>query len=413
MTPVLCCGAECGVVDAALHIASLTGTASIVTSSPISGARSIQVNPTASTGIARLAVSYGTGGHYIGRFTIRFTTLPSAACLFARGSLNSFSGVYFKQSDSSIYACAGGPATAFADLALGASGVPITTGVTYYVDVHVDSSANPRLVDVQVSGTPCGQATFATAAVTTPNQAEVGCFGATVTADGLFDDVVLSQTSADYPIGNGQVYHFVPTSDGTHNVAGANDFEFSGTGTDITNATTTANTLIGKVPLDSGTPTTYIRLIAPPNATDYVECIYGPAPGISTPTVAPRAVEVITVHSSLSTGTNNIRLAVNDNGTTDDVFNGNAATATTCVYARKHYATAPTGGAWTVAAGAGNFNDLRVRCLTNDAAPDPYFVCTMIEAEFAPPAAGRTTKNTRAFPLGMEIGMNWVNSAAI
>lgn len=29
------------------------------------------------------------------------------------------------------------------------------------------------------------------------------------------------------------------------------------------------------------------------------------------------------------------------------------------------------------------------------------------------PAAGRTTKNTRAFPLGMEIGMNWVNSAGV
>ena len=28
-------------------------------------------------------------------------------------------------------------------------------------------------------------------------------------------------------------------------------------------------------------------------------------------------------------------------------------------------------------------------------------------------AAGRTTKNTRAFPLGMEIGMNWINPASL
>lgn len=262
----------------------------------------------------------------------------------------------------------------------GATGVPVTTGQWYRIDTKIDVSANPWSVDVQVNGVACGNASRAIGAAPT-NQISLGS-NTVQTFDIYFDDILVSQTLADYPLGAGSVNHFVPTSDGTHNVAGANDFEFSATGTDITNATTTAFQLIDDVPLKSGVVAEYINLIAPPNATDYVETVFGPAPGISTPTVAPRAVEVICAYASASAGTNNLRLALNDNGTTNDVLNTTTGPGTSATYVRKHYATPPTGGAWKVVSGAGNFSNLRIRCLTNDAAPDPWFASAMIEAEF-------------------------------
>lgn len=246
---------------------------------------------------------------------------------------------------------------------------------------------NPWTTDIKVNGVSGAQATAALAAQTAT--AMILGVADTCTANINVDDFILSNTPGDYPIGDGYVNHFIPTSDGTHNVAGANDFERSATGTDIINSTTTAFQLIDDVPLKSGVVSEYINLIAPPNATDYVEIVFGPASGISTPILAPRAVEVICAYASSAAGTNNLRLALNDNGTTDDVFNANGGVGTTANYARKCYALAPTGGAWTVASGAGNFNNIRLRCLTNDAAPDPWLASAMIEAEFMMPPKGQ------------------------
>src|SRR5262249_34270136 len=153
-------------------------------------------------------------------------------------------------------------------------------GTTYYIDVKVVSTANPWLIDVKVNGTACGQKSATHTADTTSTPSMIlGDSATPVTCDYLIDDVLASVTSGDYPIGDGYVNHFVPTSDGTHNVAGTGDFQRTLTGTDILNSTTTAFQLVDEVPLDSGTPTDFINLIAPPNATDYVEVVYGPASG--------------------------------------------------------------------------------------------------------------------------------------
>lgn len=384
MTPVFCCGFECGVV--AINHFSSVGTASVSTTTVRSGSRSGRVNPSAASGHFATAVggadSIPAANIWVIRSYVYFNSLPTSSCPIIRTNTGTGPGAYFKSSDSKIYA-GHTPATPV----FGASGVTVTTGQWYLIDVKVNSTNNPWTIDVQVNGSACGQLTNAIASATQDGMS-VGVNGATTTCDIYYDDVVVSQTSADYPIGAGFVNHFIPTSDGTHNVAGANDFEFSATGTDITNATTTAYTLIDDVPLKSGSITEYINLIAPPNATDYVEVVFGPASGISTPSVAPRAVETIIAKAKgTGTGTNNLRIALNDNGTTNDIFNGDTTTASpTASYARKHYATGPA-GAWTVSAGAGNFNNIRMRCFTSDAAPDPWWASAMIEAEFAPLAA--------------------------
>lgn len=403
-TPIFCCGFGCGVDGA--HWNRQSGAATYTTSAPLSGSRSLRCAPTASAdGLAGTATTYGAAGSLVFRFRVNFTTLPNNTTCIASGAASSIAGAYFNPADSKIYA---GTGTA----ALGATGVSVTTGVTYYIDVRVNVSASPWLVDVSVNGSACGQRSSALSAEGNAHGINLG-FLHSCTADALFDDVVVSATSADFPIGDGYVNEFIPTADGTHNVAGGNDFERSATGTDIAVGTTTAFQLIDDVPLKSGVVSEYINLIAPPNATDYVEVVIGPAAGVSTPTVAPRAVEVILAYASATSGTFNLRIALNDNGTLNDVLNTNTAPGTTAVYGRKHYAAGPA-GAWVIGGGGnGDFTDLRMRCFTSDPAPDPWWASAMVEAEFAVDATNLVIQNASHDQSAANLALTQVHALAV
>lgn len=374
MTPVFCCGFECGVASA--HW-TLLASASFNTGTVRSGARSLRINPTAASTGQATSIALTSSAIWVARFYVFFTTLPSANCTLL--TMGQSGQVRFQQSDSKIYALSA--------ITQGATGITVTTGQWYRIDASFDGSSG-KVTDVQVDGVACGTAT--TGSPVSGTQLVLGT-AASMTADYYIDDLVVTNTLADYPIGAGNVYNFVPTSDGTHNVAGASDFQRTLTGTDITNATTTAYQLVDNIPLDTGTAAsvgTFVNMIAPPNATDYVECIFGPAPGISTPTVAPRAVEVVAAIAQAGTGTGNMIIRLNDNGTVATVYTATTvAGVTSYAYKRAHFAIAPTGGAWTVVSGDGNFNNLRVRYgspAAVDANPDQYFAATMVEAEFEP-----------------------------
>jgi hypothetical protein len=378
MTPVFCCGAECGVTGGHYNV---NGTVTISTATVRSGSRSFRANPTADAAPSHYfqSIDLTSANIHVIRCYVRFATLPNTDSRLV-GMNGSAGVVLFNASDNKIYpGYLNGGVFNF-----GSSGYTVTTGQWYRLDIRFNASSNPLLVDLSVDGTSLTQVSFATASASSVRllYGVIGDGSANITADVFFDDIVITNTTGDFPIGAGRVEHFVPTADGTHNVAGANDFERSATGTDITNATTTAYQLIDDVPLKSGTPTEYINLIAPPNATDYVEVVFGPAPGISTPTAAPRAVEAIVSVAAATTTGNNLRIALNDNGSLDDIRNATVG-STTCVYSRKHYADPPSAAsAWTLS-GNGNFNNVRMRCYTSDAAPDPWWASAMIEAEFA------------------------------
>ena len=379
MTPTFCCGFECGQLGGTIHFTDGpgTGNVSFSTSTVRNGARSGRCNPTASTGYFN-SIGVGVNAVTVIRAYIRFATLPSTTCdlIWTAGGGGNNPGIYFKSSDSSLY-------TGTGIAALGATGVAVTTGVWYLIDLKVDLSNNPWLVDAKVDGVACGQKSLATGA-TSVNQWKFGT-ATSATMDMFFDDIVISGTSGDYPIGSGYVNHFVPTADGTHNVAGSADFRRGTTATDILNSTTTAYQLVDDVPLDDTTPDAddYINAIAPPNATDYVEVVFGPASGIATPTVGPRAVHVLVATHQVATQTGSFKLNLNDNGTLDTVKEQvGIAGVTTIQYANKFYATAPsTSATWTAAL----FNNLRMRFYSADPAPDQCWDCAMIEAEFAPP----------------------------
>lgn len=399
MTAQMCCGYECGVSGNGTHWSfSGAGTKTFDTSVKRSGARSIQFNTSTNTAYGGSNSGHASTTRHIGRFYINFSTIPSADTRIASFGDNDSTGpcIRFKQSDSKIYAAIG--------TTLGASGVAVTTGQWYLIDYDFNvNTGGSDSCDGKVDGVALAQAT-GTGTSTGDQRDDIGIHD-NCTSVVYYDDVIFSDTAGDYPFGEGYINHFVPTSDGTHNVAGANDFERSATGTDIDNTTTTAFQLIDDVPLKSGVVAEYINLIAPPNATDYVEVVFGPAPGISTPTTAPRMIDVIVAYASASAGTNNIRLALNDNGSLDDTLNTNTGPGTTATYARKGYPDPPSAATvWTVLSGNGNFNNVRMRCFTSDAAPDPWWASAMIEAEFPanlPPAFS-------ARPAG-QIGQNQMN----
>lgn len=396
-TPTFCCGFECGLIsssaDSTAHWVSTLTTPTISTTTVRSGSRSLRINVTGGSSQAATKSGIVSSQIHVFRFYVRFETLPGGDTSIARVGDE---GVYYQQSDSTLRCGAD-------IITFGATGVTVTTGQWYCVDVRINASANPHTIDAQVDGVALGQAQAAVGAAT-GTSVRLGDVDRTRTYDMFFDDVVYSATVGDYPFGPGKVEHFVPTADGTHNVAGANDFERSATGTDITNATTTAYQLIDDVPIKSGSISEYINLIAPPNATDYVEVVFGPAPGISTPTDAPRAVETIIVKAKgTGTGTNNLRIALNDNGTTNDIFNGDTTTSSpTADILRKHYSDPPSAAtAWTVVAGNGNFNNVRMRCYTSDAAPDPWWASAMIEAEFEDTGAPPPSFTPRMMLMGV------------
>lgn len=394
----LCCGFECGVYS---HWTDGGGAASVSFNTNAtfvrSGTRSLRCNTVASGCAANLIDGQLSSlVRHIGRVYIYFTTLPSSSTyLIAFGITTNGPALRFNQPDGKLYASVGG--------AQGATGAAVTTGQWYRIDYDFNvNTSGTDFCDVQIDGVALGQASGP--GVGAPGSL-LDCIGILqgCTADVYFDDVLLSCTAADYPLGAGTVDPFVPVSDGAHNVAGASDFEIGTGGVDITNATTDVFELVNDIPLPTTTVgNDMINMIAPPNAGDYVECVFGPAPGISTPTVAPRAVEVIAAIQQAGTGLGNIEIRLNDNGTNDAVYSATGvAGATQPVYKRKCYGSGPA-GAWVIGGGGnGDFTDLRVRFgspTVLDVNPDQYFGAIMIEAEFpdaAPPAFDPSVFNLR------------------
>jgi hypothetical protein len=261
--------------------------------------------------------------------------------------------------------------------------------VWYVVDVFINTSANPHTVKIKVDGAAGTDKTNAVAGAS-DTTFWFGLPNGSVTGDVYFDDILITNSSADFPIGPGYVNHFVPTSDGTHTATTTTIVKgtiAAPTGGGNVNGATDVFNRVNSVPLLGGvSDNTFLVNQQTSGTTLYAEEIFGPAPGISTPTVGPRAVEVITADREGSTSTADFTVKINDNGTESTVIaRGVVAGVVTDRYATKQFATAPTGGAWNAnSSGNAAFNNIRARFgYSSDAAPDQYWRGIMIEAEFA------------------------------
>lgn len=373
-TSVFCCGFECGISTNA-HF-SLVNTASFSTSTFRSGLRALRSNPIASTGYGQTPTFTGP---YVIRCYVYFASLPLVSTEFISvNKAGGNAGAYFNSADSSIYA-------GTSILALGASGVAVTTGVWYCIDIKVVTSANPWLIDVRVNNVPCGQRSSAIAADIAATAILIGVISASITQDVFFDDFILSLTDGDYPLGPGYILSYIPNEDGDgvsanrHNGLAANEVERTLTGTDIVNTTIDAFELVNDRPLEA-TSTDYINWKTNGTAGDYVELAYENSvePG------PPRSVEAIVgYHDASGAGNENFSVTLRDSvgaTTADIIAAANRNVGATMSWGRAHFATIPGGTAWTLTA----FNALRSRFLATDASPDTFLDGLMLEAEYQP-----------------------------
>lgn len=256
------------------------------------------------------------------------------------------------------------------------TGPSIADGNWHRVDVRYNTSPATHTLDWAVDGVNQTQATGAGVAASNITQWGVGSNTAPSTDHiAEVDDVVISQTTGDYPLGPHSVFSVVPAADGTH-VAGTNIMENAGTGNDINGTTETAWDKLDDWPPTTGINNADSITSSASGATNYVEVTFGTPPAYATS--ALWAVLGIVAHQSDTTGANTgITRIVNSAGTTlTDIFSGDMSEIT------DHYTwkliTPPSGG-WLL--DATHFNGIKGRIGFGTLQPGaPEWLALMVSA---------------------------------
>lgn len=147
-----------------------------------------------------------TGTTIVSRFYVRFTTLPAAKITIFNAA--SAGGDNFK-----IMVTSGGVISAQINSGTERTGPTLSTGTWYCIETKSYSGSASYTLDWQVDH---AEQTQATASSSNYNQTVI-TFGSLTssTYDFYMDDMVLSQTSGDYPIGAGAIVGKIASSDGT------------------------------------------------------------------------------------------------------------------------------------------------------------------------------------------------------
>lgn len=302
------------------------------------------------------------------RFALRLASLPTAdvaelAKLPSTGT-NSNLRLGYKQSTNKL-TLSFGTSTAVTSATLVEASTTVTAGQWYAIEIKVDLSANPNTASWRIDNV--AQTSTSTAqAANNVNGLYLGTNWAGTPADTFtanYDDVLLSQTAADYPIGDGKILPLLPNASGTHN----NPSSVLQDETSVAIGATTWNKL-DDVPLDGLTD--YVKQTAT-NTSAYGEF------GFQDPTdTCIRAVRgYMTYDPQNTTSANAGKTSVFDGTTESVIYNGAMQAAST---PGRTEAAMVTGAAspWTQSA----VNGLVARIgYSSDAAPTPRWTALMLE----------------------------------
>lgn len=398
-TPIYICGAECGIAaigttpptGVVRHWGAAGAAASVSTTtfnSAGGGIRSYRFNPSASatTGQLRTGVlaTIAAPATIVARFYVRFATLPDATCfLFSVQNLDGQTGVAFDSSDSTL--------KANANATLAASGAAVTTGVWYRVDVKVVGNTT-YTVDIQVDGVAQAQASAAGSSVGA-TQYNIGAFGAANTSDVFIDDLIISGTSGDYPIGQGYVAGLYPNADGSHSYSATTDFLDGGDALAALAASGSEVDTWQSLQNPGSTTVDTANYITNQTATgsERLEWQFDNLPAAA---ATVNGVMLVSGQHASGTATCLATLQVNDNATINAVYTDADFSDTTVVTAIKTYATAPsTSAAWSTTL----VNGVRVRWLGSaDVNPDPRFDFVLFEADYVTAGSAQALTGTGA-----------------
>jgi hypothetical protein len=384
-TPVFLTGFEHGVVatgatpapnDRIWHTVVTTGgTPGIDTATPRSGVRCLNIPATSGSG-SYVGRNLASGSPKVASFGVRFVgSLPTADCyIFALLTSGSWVFVRFQSSDSKLYTAAGAN--------LGATGITVAADTWYRVDVRAVANGTTTTMEMEVDGTAAGTASLnqAASAFTSFRIGKNVDTGTTANGNIRFDDLVITETSGDYPLGDHEVLKMSPNADGTHSFT-ANDFIRGDSGAAILTSDTDVNTLVDDVPFAAiGTTDSVQQNVI--RSTGYVELALE---------AAPQAVDAwgIQIHGQYdadATGADTCTLKENDGGTLRDVYTNADVSNTSETFLSHCKATAPSGGAYTQSI----LDALKLRWgFSTDVTGSPIVHALMVEVAY-PVAAGPT-----------------------
>lgn len=251
----------------------------------------------------------------------------------------------------------------------------ITNGATWTLEWQVDGVAQPTLTKTGKSNTPLAFGPSAWSTGTT----------ATGTWVFRFDDLCLSATSGDYPIGPRTVIGFtVDQAAAAEHQGTLSGWQYADTDGGAATAITATSETASRSRIDdlNATDNVQVNSAAP---TGSLRWPLADPPG--DPGTAPDAVIALIAVKESATGANNATLRTYLSGSTDNIFSGDPGWGTTWNVLRRIMAARPGGGAWTNQ----NVKDLRVEFLSTDGAPAVRLGGVFYEAAY-PPGVATLTK---------------------
>ena len=366
--PVFVTGAEAGIVAAGSTATNLvpvwntvTGTAPTADTTTFrNGFRAYRFNPSSAQSALSRTYAIKT---IVGRVAIRFASLPAANTVItqltdANGNLM----IRYINSGTKLQAQVGAGTVR--------DGPVIVANTWYVIEFSANTTAATATLDWRVDGVAQTQATNAQATLNM-TAFVIGIFTST-SADMYADDIMISLTGADYPLGDGKVVPLIP------NISGAHSFTVGDFRTDLSvniavADTTVAHGLVDEVPFTTN-PGDYIKQIVI-RGTGYVRIGFTD----TTETIDARAVEVVSAQRASSTAAMNATMNLDDGGTLSAVYPSSDISQTTLIYDTSQFATPPSGGTWTAA----KINALAVRWgYAGDITPNPYLNNVMLEVEY-------------------------------
>ena len=210
-SPTMVTGFEHGVVSAAggglfsnVNGAGVTADSGVVRS----GSHSLRiVDPTGSNHSARIAAA---GGVSVIRIYVRLASLPAADV----AELLSVDAATGSDLRIGFQASSGRLTIRFGNAAVTTAATAISADTWYRLSLRVAVNADPRTANWQIDGAAQTSVSWAGAA-STVNTVRIG---SSVNADAFtayYDDVIISASSGDYPLGDGRVVALRPDGMGT------------------------------------------------------------------------------------------------------------------------------------------------------------------------------------------------------
>lgn len=269
-----------------------------------------------------------------GRYRFRLDTIPAATMVLLKNTNANGNLIIQITSAGQLQVKAGAGAAAN-------FGSAIAANTWYRIDFCADASTGTASMKAQLDGSGEGTSTNAQASASFTTCS----IGSDVVQTGVhhyYDNAVLDNAAAVYPIGKGYVIATVRSGNtsGTHNQT-AGDLQ-NDAGTNITDGDGSGAKINEALPADT---TTYIKQIVV-RTTTYYENIFD----ASAVTAAPKSVMAVAIATTSSTpNPSNFKAQLYDGTTATDLLALSTQKGLGTRGVAGFFATAPSGGAWTVA----------------------------------------------------------------